>query len=74
MIFRNGTQAGLTTSGGLGPRSGTALALGLLETEPGQTRDEVLAERYEIEVAGERYAATALARPPYDPDGLRLRG
>ncbi len=73
-LYRDGRLVGQTTSGGLGFRSGLALALGYVETAPEATRAEVLAGRYEIKIAGRRHPARALARPPYDPKGLRMRG
>ncbi len=69
-----GTQiVGLTTSGGIGARTGLTLAFGLIDIK----RDEPLAitsERaFEVEIADKRYAAKILTRPPYDPTGQRMR-
>jgi glycine cleavage system aminomethyltransferase T len=72
-IYRDGKLAGTTTSGGLGPRTGLSLCLGYVSCEPGETRAELLASDYEIDIAGERYALNPLGKPPYDPAGLRMR-
>ncbi len=73
-LYRDGRLVGQTTSGGLGFRCSLALALGYVSTAPDASRDELLAGPYEIKVAGRRYPARALDRPPYDPKGLRPRG
>ena len=39
----------------------------------GETAGEMLARCFEIEVAGERVAATAALKPLYDPTGHRIR-
>ncbi len=73
-IYRDGALVGRTTSGGRGFRTGLTLALGYVTCGPDLSRSDLLAGPYEIGVAGERFPATALARPPYDPDGARLKG
>jgi len=73
-IYRDGELVGRTTSGGRGFRTGLTLALGTVAAEPGTSRAELLEGPYEIGVAGERFRLSALARAPYDPDGLRMRG
>jgi 4-methylaminobutanoate oxidase (formaldehyde-forming) len=73
-IYRGGRLAGLTTSGGRGPRTGLPLCLGYVACEPGESRASILEDEYEIAVAGERLRLRALAKPPYDPAGTRLRG
>ena len=39
----------------------------------GETEEQVLASRYEIEIAGVRYEAEASLRPMYDPKAERTR-
>jgi 4-methylaminobutanoate oxidase (formaldehyde-forming) len=39
----------------------------------GESPEEVLAARYEIEIAGRRYAAEASLVPMYDADSARVR-
>ena len=73
-IYRDGEMVGHSTSGGLGFRSGLALSFAYVPQVAGESRADLLASRYEIAVAGERFAMTALDQPPYDPRGTRLRG
>ncbi|TPL07154.1 FAD-dependent oxidoreductase [Mesorhizobium sp. B2-4-14] len=73
-IYRNGKLAGLTTSGGLGSRTGLSLCLGYVACKPGETKAQVQASDYEIAVAGTRHMLRALDKPPYDPTGARMRG
>jgi 4-methylaminobutanoate oxidase (formaldehyde-forming) len=72
-IYRDGNLAGWTTSGGLGPRTGLSLCFGYIRCEPGESRTNLMASDYEIDIAGERYALRSLGRAPYDPTGLRMR-
>ena len=72
-IFRNGVLAGRITSGAYGYTLGCAVALGYLENEGGVDASFVSEGRYEIEVANERAQAVAHLRPPYDPEGERVR-
>ena len=67
-LGRGLAAACLTTSGGRGPRTGRMLSFGYVTMAEG-----LLAAPYEVAVAGECFRLTALARPPYDPDGLRMR-
>ncbi|MEM9602305.1 MAG: FAD-dependent oxidoreductase [Pseudomonadota bacterium] len=72
-IFESGTWVGVSTSGAIGARTGLALCFALLDVAPGESRRDTVRRRFEIEVAGARYAARALARPPFDPRGLEMR-
>lgn len=68
-VWEGGRVVGLTTSGGRGARTGLTLAFALIDLT-----DTPLAERhFEIEIADARYPAKALAKPPYDPKGERMR-
>jgi 4-methylaminobutanoate oxidase (formaldehyde-forming) len=40
---------------------------------PGESEADVLASSYEIEIAGERFAAEASLKPMYDPKAERVR-
>jgi len=73
-IWRDGRIAGHITSGAYGHFLGAAVGLGYVACEPGETPEQVLASNYDIEVAGERFAATASLKPLYDPKGERMRG
>ncbi|WP_373502950.1 FAD-dependent oxidoreductase [Aestuariivirga sp.] len=64
-VYQNGQHVGGVTSGAKGVRTGLTLALALLLTG---TSDDV-----EVEVAGKRYPAHVLAKPPFDPGGARMK-
>ncbi len=66
-IYRNGEIVGRSTSGGLGFRTGHALTMGYVQGA-GES-----SARWEIDVAGERFAMTPLDVPPYDPSGRRMK-
>ena len=73
-VYRSGTLVGRTTSGGQGFRTGRSLCFAYVQCEPGTPRRELVeAGGYEIGIAGERFPLRALAHPPYDPRGIRLR-
>lgn len=72
-IYRDGRLAGLTTSGGLGARTGLSLCLGYVDCEQKEPKEQLLASHYEIAVAGERYRLRPLEKPPYEASGMRMR-
>ena len=74
LIRENGRVVGLTTSGGQGPRTDLTLAFGMIDVAEGESLAETCARKFEIEVAGQVYLAKALPRPPFDPEGERMRG
>jgi len=71
-ILRNDELVGRTTSGARGFRTGLSLCMGYVATE-NETMSVLVEGDYEVEVAGERFPLEALARPPFDPDGTRMR-
>jgi glycine cleavage system aminomethyltransferase T len=71
-IFRDGVLAGYLTSGNYGHTLGSAIGLGYVPCE-GEKPDMILASRYEIEIAGERFAAEASLKPFYDPTSVRMK-
>ena len=71
-IVRDGRIVGPVTSGNYGHFLGGAIGLGYVPCA-GQSEEEVLASRYEIEVAGVRHAAVASLVPMYDPKAERVR-
>ncbi len=74
-ILRGGEIVGHLTSGNYGHHLGAAVGLGYVPcAAPGETGADMLADAYEIEVAGARVAATASLRPLYDPKSERVRG
>ncbi len=72
-ILRDGRIVGHLSSGGYGHALGVAVGLGYVRCRQGESVEELAASRYEIEVAGRRYQATATLRPFYDPSGARLQ-
>ena len=72
-IWRDGKIAGYITSGNYGHTLGGAVGLGYVACYDNESVDELLSSRYEIEVAGEKIAAKASARPLYDPSGARMK-
>ena len=59
---------GWVTSGAFGHRVEQSLALGYVPAALADARSG-----FEIEIIGERRAATPLDAPPYDPSGARMR-
>jgi glycine cleavage system T protein len=72
-ILRDGKLVGYLTSGAYGHHLGGAIGLGYVSYRAGETPDEMLTGRYEIEVAGERVDAFASLKPLYDPTSARIR-
>ncbi len=60
---------GYVTSGGMGWRTGKALAVAWMEADRAAPGTEVT-----VQVLLERYTATVVADPIYDPDNRRQRG
>lgn len=71
-ILRDGRIVGHLSSGAYGHHLGGAVGLGYVPCT-GESAADLLASRYEIEIAGRRIEATASLRPLYDPTGARMR-
>ena len=71
-IVRDGKIVGTITSGNYGHHLGGADRARLCALQ-GRERGGVLASSYEIEIAGERFAAEASLKPMYDPKAERTR-
>ncbi|RWO46680.1 MAG: FAD-dependent oxidoreductase [Mesorhizobium sp.] len=71
-ILREGKIVGPITSGNYGHHLGGAVGLGYVPCE-GESEADLLASTYEIEIAGERFAAEASLKPMYDPKSERTR-
>lgn len=71
-VLRNGEIVGYITSGMFGHTLGAAIGLGYVNHPDKVSLDYIRSGQFEIEVAGERYAAVASTRPLYDPDRLRI--
>ena len=72
-VYRNGEAVGYITSGSYGYTVGRAVGLGLVNHTLGEPLADVRIGEYEIEIAGERFAAGAYTRPIYDPASERVR-
>ncbi|MER9639263.1 FAD-dependent oxidoreductase [Mesorhizobium sp. M0239] len=71
-ILRDGKIVGPITSGNYGHHLGGAVGLGYVPCQ-GESEADVLASSYEIEIAGERFAAEASLKPMYDPKAERVK-
>ena len=71
-IVRDGAIVGTITSGNYGHHLGGAIGLGYVPCKD-ESEADVLASHYEIEIAGERFAAVASLKPMYDPNAERVR-
>ncbi len=68
-IWKDGEVVGFVTSGGYAHYVGKSVALGFVPTAMAED-----GARFEIEILGERRAATLVAEPLFDPRGERMRG
>ena len=71
-VIRDSEVIGYLSSGGYGHFEGAAMGMGYVPCQ-GETLAEVLASKYEIEVAGVRIEAKAQTEPFYDPKGERAK-
>jgi glycine cleavage system T protein len=71
-LVRDGKIVSILTSGNYGHALGAAVGLGYVPCAE-QSAAEVLAARYEIEIAGVRHAAIASLAPMYDPRSEKVR-
>ncbi len=71
-ILRDGEIVGYLSSGAYGHHLGAAIGMGYVPCE-GETAEQVLGSRYEVDVCGTRVPAKASLRPLYDPKSERVR-
>ncbi len=69
-ILKDGRIVGTVTSGNYGHHLGGSVALGYVPCAPGE---DLLAARYEIDIAGRRVAARASLAAMYDPGAARVK-
>jgi dimethylglycine dehydrogenase len=67
-LYCDGLLVGRATSGGYGFRTQKSLALGLIKAEYA-----AIGTQLEIEILGQRYAATVIEESAFDPDNTALR-
>ena len=71
-VIRDGKVVSYLTSGNYGHHLGASVGLGYVPCA-GESAEAVLGSAYEIEIAGERFAAKASLKPMYDPAAKRVR-
>ena len=71
-ILRDGEIVSFLTSGSYGHHLGSAIGLGYVPCS-GESTDDLLSSRYDIEVAGKRHEAFVSATPMYDATGSNTR-
>ena len=67
-VFAGGRAIGVTTSGAFGHATGRSLAFAYVDRG-----FETPGTRLEVELIGDRFPATVLGEPVYDPSNARLR-
>src|SRR5580658_7176592 len=70
LVLRDGSAVGQVTSGAWGEAVGGCVGLAYVQG----TRDVIRTGKYEVNVGGQMYPATVHLRPPFDPDGDRIKG
>ncbi|WP_313192581.1 FAD-dependent oxidoreductase [Shinella zoogloeoides] len=73
LILREGKPVGEVRSAAYGHTLGRSVALALIEHAGGVGRAFLEGGRFEVELAGERFAVTAHLAAAYDPKGLRVK-
>jgi glycine cleavage system T protein len=73
-IYRDGALIGRITSGAFGHTLGRSVGMGYVAHPDGVDATFLRTGRWELEIATERFPATAQLEPPYDPKSARVRG
>jgi glycine cleavage system aminomethyltransferase T len=75
LLIRDGAAAGLVTSAAWGATIGASVGLAYVRRADGGvvTPDYIKSGRYQVNVGGQTCAATVSLRPPFDPDGVKVR-
>lgn len=73
LVLRDGKPVGEVTSAAYGHSLGRAVMLAELRDDAGIDRDWLQQGRFEIDLAGELYPATAHLRAAFDPDSNRIK-
>jgi 4-methylaminobutanoate oxidase (formaldehyde-forming) len=68
-----GEVVGYISSAGYGHTLGGAVGLGYVPCAPDAAVGDIVAQPFEVEVAGRRIPAAASFSPLYDPRGHRIR-
>lgn len=72
-VWIDGKRAGSITSGMYGHRVGASLGMGYVRSDEPITAEWIAAQRFEVEIGWERYAARAQLAPFYDPKAERVK-
>ena len=72
-IYRDGSIVGYLTSGMYGHALGTAIGLGYVKKNNGIDAAYINAGRYELEVAGKKFAARASIKPMFYPESAKIK-
>jgi heterotetrameric sarcosine oxidase gamma subunit len=72
-IWRDGVLIGRITSAAYGHTLGRSVGMGYVTHAAGVDDAFLRSGRWELELATERFAATASLQPPYDPTSARVR-
>lgn len=72
-IYEDGKRVGYIRAGNYGHTLGGSVGLGFVENQEGVTADYIKNNKFEIDIAGQRYPAKASLRPMYDPKLERVR-
>ena len=73
LLVRDGSIVGYISSGAYGFSLGTSVGMGYVHHGDGVSKDYIDSGVWEIEIAGERYPASASLRSFFDPKGERAR-
>jgi heterotetrameric sarcosine oxidase gamma subunit len=73
LILSDGKPIGEVRSAAYGHTLGRSVALGLIEHPSGVDKDFLTGSRFEVELAGERFAVTACLSAAFDAKGLRVK-
>ncbi len=73
IVLRDGAPVGYVRAASYGHTLGGAVGLAMVDAGEPLTADWIAGGAWEIDVAGERYPATASLRPMYDPENARIR-
>ena len=72
-IWCDGSIVGSTSSAAYGHTLGRAVAMGYVSRPGGVDAAHLSQARFEIEIAGDRFAARGSLKAPYDPDNVRVK-
>jgi 4-methylaminobutanoate oxidase (formaldehyde-forming) len=75
LILRNGIAAGQVSSAGWGGTLGRCVGLGFLWRPDGEPVDAdwIRGGSYQVDIGGDRQPITVGTRPPFDPEGAKVR-